>query len=275
MVTARRPSSAAFTLVELLVVIAIVAVLIAMLMPAIRGAREAAQRTQCASNMRQVGMAVLSYAVANDGFYPMNRGGQGFQSLWYTNPGSTIGTLVDNGFLGNRRDAANWRLDTFRRFPGLFCPSQNNPDYSNNPAENGSGYMSYQMRSIGTALKPFNAQFPEPTSSPFNFGTLDRGAVQLDTGVKNPYFTVRLTALSAPIDSMRLWLMVDFWEQNQANPYRKPWDTHSGRGINVLYADNSVRFVSGQVGGSRTYRGFSLGTEPQIQGAPLVINRQY
>ncbi len=275
MVASRRPFSAAFTLVELLVVVAIVAVLIAMLMPALRGAREAAQRTQCASNMRQVGIAVINYASANDGYYPMNRGGQGYQSLWYTNPGSTIGTLLDGGYIGNRRDTTNWRLDTFRRFPGLFCPSQNNPDYSNNPSENGSGYMSYQMRSIGTALRPFNAQYPEPTSAPFNFGTLDGGATQLDSGVKNPYFAVRLTSLGAPNNSMRLWMMVDFWEQNQANPYRKPWDTHSGRGINVLYVDNSVRFISGKVSGNKTYRGFSLGTEVQLPDAPLVINRQY
>ncbi len=66
----RRRTSRGFTLIELLVVIAIIAILAAILFPVFAKAREKARQTSCASNEKQIGLAMIQYCQDNDGYVP-------------------------------------------------------------------------------------------------------------------------------------------------------------------------------------------------------------
>ena len=103
-----------FTLIELLVVIAIIAVLIALLLPAVQSAREAARRTQCTNNLKQIGIATHNYLSANNVFP------QGI--MYQVNPQAANGCYTSGSWLlamsqyfeqGNVYNAMNFMVNVY------------------------------------------------------------------------------------------------------------------------------------------------------------------
>jgi len=99
--TRRGRTSTGFTLVELLVVIAIIGTLVGLLLPAVQAAREAARRNACGNNLKQLGLALHSYASANaragDGRFPYvayHNDGRGGNDVHSSTPGNVINNML-------------------------------------------------------------------------------------------------------------------------------------------------------------------------------------
>ncbi len=140
----KRRSGSGFTLVELLVVIAIIGILIALLLPAVQAAREAARRMQCTNNLKQVGLALHNYAQALRSFPPgciVSVGGPSAFDPWgeaaQTSTGShgTSWMLQILPFMEQASAHKQWSFATSVTgnaaiaqldMPGFYCPSRRN-----------------------------------------------------------------------------------------------------------------------------------------------------
>ena len=222
----------AFTLIELLVVIGIIGLLMAILFPALRKARIAALRVQCASNMRVIGQAIIAYSNQHNGRAPTKGAHKEYPYEW--NKVSIVNPLMRYGL-------------TLRV---LSCPSQ---ELFNPPYDQWVGHMSPDdylvnyMYLVGladseTLAGGFNGKWYEkvPTAAPFK---LAKKPVRIMLTDMNLYYAAGDNGFDVygPVPNVR-WFYSNHATRNGFDPTRQDVKTFV-KGSNRLYSDGHVEWV--------------------------------
>ena len=259
-----------FTLVELLVVIAIIGILIALLLPAVQAAREAARRSQCTNNMKQLALATHNYHDTHKCLPMNNPAPNGFSWIVMALPYFEMGSLYEAldcdvslfDSVGNNRELVKTPIDA------LLCPTDPTqgvrddlaaswawPGQGSDPAKGPAGVTCY-MGSQGLYFGGDDGLFERVPIGPVRFRDITDGTTNvLSIGERSPSYSC-WCAWSAANGA---WIVTRYRinmirETSPVPPGTNPaWcagglrygasSLHPG-GINFAFADGSVHFLS-------------------------------
>jgi prepilin-type N-terminal cleavage/methylation domain-containing protein/prepilin-type processing-associated H-X9-DG protein len=261
-------SRTAFTLIELLVVIAIIAILIALLVPAVQKVREAAARTQCINNLKNVGLALHAYhdvlkklppGGANDS--QVDGFGTAAGAFWGSSWMVYILPYIDQGALHSRwqfanhsgyTNAANSVLVTNLTIAAYRCPSSSAPDFFNRGGAGGSIMISSYTGIAGPYANPNGT-----TAGVYGLGCCNGGtnsntgaaSRSSDLGVLYPNSRVTLGGISD--GSSNTWMVAE-----QSDHVRDSAGTPCTLGYQAAFGNSSTLY--GWIMGAQVPQGGTL-----------------